>query len=199
MIDLADIKENLSDVLTDYFNNEKFDLKPGSLFVVGCSTSMIRGEWMGTDSALSIGKAVYETLQAFLKPRKIDLAIQGCEHINRALLMEREVAEKHNFEIVSVCPSMHAGGGTQVAAYEEMNDPVEIEHIVADGGIDIGGTDIGMHVKFVQVPVRLKHHTIGAANVTGLYTRPKLIGGQRALYTFSDKNKIDTWDNLNEK
>ena len=75
MIDLADIKENLSDVLTDYFNNEKFDLKPGSLFVVGCSTSMIRGEWMGTDSALSIGKAVYETLQAFLKPRKIDLAI----------------------------------------------------------------------------------------------------------------------------
>ena len=113
--------------------------------------------------------------------------------------MEREVAEKHNFEIVSVCPSMHAGGGTQVAAYEKMNDPVEVEHIVADGGIDIGGTDIGMHVKFVQVPVRLKHHTIGAANVTGLYTRPKLIGGQRALYTFSDKNKIDTWDNLNEK
>lgn len=199
MIDLVDVKQDLTNVLTDYFNNEKFDLHPGSLFVVGCSTSMIRGEWMGTDSALSIGETVYETLQAFLKPREIDLAIQGCEHINRALLLEREVALKHNFEIVSVCPSMHAGGGTQVAAYEHMNDPVEVEHIVADGGIDIGGTEIGMHVRFVQVPVHLQHHSIGAANVTGLYSRPKLIGGQRALYTFTDQNKIDTWDNLNEK
>lgn len=191
MIDLAKIKEDLSAVLTDYLNNDKFELKPGSLFVVGCSTSMIRGEWMGTDSALSIGETVYDTLQTFLKPRQIDLAIQGCEHINRALLVEREVAEKHGFEIVSVCPSMHAGGGTQVAAYEKMNDPVEVEHIVAQGGIDIGGTDIGMHVKFVQVPVRLQHRKVGAANVTGLYTRPKLIGGHRALYTFTDENKID--------
>lgn len=191
MIDLAKIKEDLSAVLTDYLNNDKFELKPGSLFVVGCSTSMIRGEWMGTDSALSIGETVYDTLQTFLKPRQIDLAIQGCEHINRALLVEREVAEKHGFEIVSVCPSMHAGGGTQVAAYEKMNDPVEVEHIVAQGGIDIGGTDIGMHVKFVQVPVRLQHRKVGAANVTGLYTRPKLIGGYRALYTFTDENKID--------
>nr|WP_321314622.1 TIGR01440 family protein [uncultured Ligilactobacillus sp.] len=190
-MDLAKIKQDLTAVLTDYFNNDKFELKPGSLFVVGCSTSMIRGEWMGTDSALSIGKTVYETLQEFLKPRKIDLAIQGCEHINRALLMERGVAEKHDFEIVSVMPSMHAGGGTQVAAYEAMQDPVEVEHIVAQGGIDIGGTDIGMHVKFVQVPVRLNHHKVGAANVTGLYTRSKLIGGHRALYTFSDENKID--------
>lgn len=191
MIDLAKVKHDLSAVLTDYFNNEKFELQPGSLFVVGCSTSMIRGEWMGTDSALSIGKTVYETLMEFLKPRNIDLAIQGCEHINRALLMERSVAQKHDFEIVSVCPSMHAGGGTQVAAYEQMEDPVEVEHIVAQGGIDIGGTDIGMHVKFVQVPVRLQNHTVGASNVTGLYSRPKLIGGQRALYSFSKENEID--------
>lgn len=191
MIDLMQIKQDLSAVLTDYFNDDKFELKPGSLFVLGCSTSMIRGEWMGTDSALSIGKTVYETVQEFLKPRNIDLAIQGCEHINRALLMERIVAEKHHFEIVSVCPSMHAGGGTQVAAYEEMQDPVEVEHIVADGGIDIGGTDIGMHVRFVQVPVRLNHHMVGNANVTGLYSRPKLIGGHRALYEFGDENKVD--------
>lgn len=193
-MDLTKIKQDLSDVLTDYFNNKKFDLKPGSLFVLGCTTSEIRGQWMGTDSNLDIGKTVYATVQEFLQPRNIDLAIQGCEHINRSLLMERKVAEKHNFEIVTVCPSMHSGGATQVAAYPQMKDPVEVEHIVADGGIDIGGTDIGMHVRFVQVPVELEHHTVGAGNVTGLYSRPKLVGGQRALYTFTDKNLEDIWD-----
>lgn len=191
---MMDVQTDLQQVLDDYFNNEKFTLPAGSLFVVGCSTSMIRGEWMGTDSALAVGATVYETLMSYLRPRHIDLAVQGCEHINRALLMERNVAVRHGFEIVSVCPTMHAGGGTQVAAYERMNDPVEVEHIVADGGIDIGGTAIGMHVRFVQVPVRLAHHVVGAAPVTGLYSRPKLIGGQRARYTFTDQNKVDTWE-----
>lgn len=191
---MMNVQADLQRVLDDYFNSEKFTLPAGSLFVVGCSTSMIRGEWMGTDSALAVGATVYETVMEYLRPRHIDLAVQGCEHINRALLMERDVAVRHGFEIVSVCPTMHAGGGTQVAAYEQMNDPVEVEHIIADGGIDIGGTAIGMHVRFVQVPVHLSHHTVGAATVTGLYSRPKLIGGQRARYTFTAQNKVDTWE-----
>lgn len=183
------IKQELSEVLEDYFN--KVTLPAGSVFVVGCSTSEILGSWKGTGSSLAVGKAVVETVQSFLKPRKLNLAVQGCEHINRALLLEQQVAESHNFEQVSVVPAMHAGGGTQVAAYQNFENPVEVEHIVAAGGIDIGGTEIGMHVKFVQIPVRLEKRDVGGARVVGLSSRPKLIGGQRAQYEFTEKNLQD--------
>lgn len=186
---LATIRQDLSDVLTEYF--DKVTFPKNGIFVVGCSTSEISGNWKGTDSRLDVGTAVVETLMDFLPPRGIHMAIQGCEHINRALLVERSVAEKHDLEIVSVVPAIHAGGGTQVAAYQRMTDPVEVEHITAFGGIDIGGTEIGMHVKFVQIPIRLNHRKVGAANVVCLSSRPKLIGGQRAQYTFSEKNTQD--------
>ena len=98
------------------------------------------------------------------------------------MVVERSVAISHDFEIVSVIPALHAGGAMSVAAYNKMQDPVVIEHIIADAGIDIGDTEIGMHVKFVQVPLRLEEKYIGKARVTALKSRPKLIGGQRALY-----------------
>jgi uncharacterized protein (TIGR01440 family) len=183
------IQENTENVLTDYFNNVKFP--KNGIFVLGCSTSEVSGEWMGTNPSLNIGRIIIDTLEDFLLPRHISLAIQGCQHINRALLVEREVAERHNLEIVSVVPAMHAGGGTQVAAYRRMADPVEVEHISAFGGMDIGGTEIGMHVKFVQVPIHTKHHHIGAANVVFLSSRPKLIGGPRAMYNFTEENTED--------
>ncbi|KRM43730.1 TIGR01440 family protein [Lentilactobacillus parafarraginis] len=186
---LSTIKNDLSDVLTEYFDRVSFP--KNGIFVVGCSTSEISGDWKGTNSRLDVGKAVVETLEDFLLPRGIHIAIQGCEHINRALLVEREVAEQHNLEIVSVVPAIHAGGGTQVAAYQRMTDPVEVEHITAFGGIDIGGTEIGMHVKFVQLPVRMNHRKVGAANVVALASRPKLIGGQRARYDFTEENLKD--------
>lgn len=104
------------------------------------------------------------------------------------MLVEREVAERNNLEIVSVVPAMHAGGGTQVAAYRRMADPVEVEHISAFGGMDIGGTEIGMHVRFVQVPIHTNHHHIGAANIVFLSSRPKLIGGSKAMYSFTEDN-----------
>lgn len=96
--------------------------------------------------------------------------------------MEKELAMKRSFEIVSVVPALHAGGAMSVAAFNKMENPVMIEHIVADAGIDIGDTEIGMHVRFVQVPLRLKEKYIGKARVTALKSRPKLIGGQRAVY-----------------
>ncbi|GAB6092261.1 TIGR01440 family protein [Furfurilactobacillus curtus] len=188
-MDLEQVRQDLRATLNEYFEN--VTLRPESIFVVGCSTSEIRGEWKGTNSSLEIGQVIVQTLQEFLIPRHLHLAIQGCEHINRALLLEREVADQNNLEIVSVVPAIHAGGGTQVAGYQQFEDPVEVEHITAAGGIDIGGTDIGMHVKFVQIPVRLQHRDVGEARVVALRSRPKLIGGQRAQYEFTDKNLED--------
>ncbi len=111
--------------------------------------------------------------------------------------MERQVALDHGLDIVSVCPSLHAGGAAQVAAFETFSDPVEVEHVTAKAGIDIGDTAIGMHIKFVQIPVRTSIKEIGAAHVTYLSSRPKLIGGERAVYKFENLNQqLDPLDPL---
>ena len=152
------------------------------ILVLGGSTSEIVGGKIGKDSSLEVGEAVIDEFLITLNERKINLAVQGCEHINRALVVEKEVAKANNLEIVSVIPALHAGGAMSLAAYQKMQNPVMVEHIVARAGIDIGDTEIGMHVKFVQVPLRLKEKYIGKARVTGLKSRPKLIGGERAIY-----------------
>ncbi|GHP13937.1 UPF0340 protein [Lentilactobacillus fungorum] len=186
---LDEIQQDLQNVLMDYFQVVKFP--KDSIFVVGCSTSEILGRWKGTNSSLKVGFMVFDTIRNILKERNINIAIQGCEHINRALLVERKVAEQNNLEFVSVVPSIHAGGGTQIAGYERMNDPVEVEHIEAFGGIDIGGTEIGMHIKFVQIPIRTMHNNVGEAKAVLLSSRPKLIGGVRARYDFSAENECE--------
>ncbi len=133
----------------------KANLKENDILVLGCSTSEILGERIGKGSSYEIGQLVVETILDILRPLKINLTVQGCEHINRALTIERKVAAEHGFEIVSVKPALHAGGACSVAAFEMFDDPVVIEHITADASIDIGDTSTGMHVKFVQIPVRL--------------------------------------------
>ncbi|GAY72519.1 TIGR01440 family protein [Lentilactobacillus kosonis] len=188
-MNLESIKTDLEDVLSEYFAEVIYP--KNGLFVIGCSTSEIRGAWKGTSSSLDVGRVVYDTVMEFLAPRNIEVAVQGCEHINRSLLMERLTADRFGYEEVAVVPAMHAGGGTQVAAYQAMNDPVEVEHIQAFGGIDIGGTEIGMHVKFVQIPMRTTQRRIGEATVTCLKSRPKLVGGTRAQYEFTDKNLLE--------
>ena len=106
----------------------------------------------------------------------------GCEHLNRALAVERDLAEEKDLEIVNVLPNLHAGGSGQVAAFKYMKDPVEVEEIVAQAGLDIGDTSIGMHIKRVQVPLVPIQRQLGGAHVTALASRPKLIGGVRATY-----------------
>lgn len=108
--------------------------------------------------------------------------MQGCEHINRSLVVEREAAERYDLEIVTVKPALHAGGACAVAAYDRAEDPVMVEHITAKAGMDIGDTFIGQHIKHVQIPVRLDIDQIGAAHATFVRSRPKLIGGPRAIY-----------------
>ena len=152
-------------------------LTPGTFFVVGCSTSEIAGSRIGTGGALEIGEALFGPLRDLQKNIDVFLAFQGCEHINRALTIERRAAEKFNLDPVSVIPAVHAGGSMSTYAYRHMADPVVVETIRANAGIDIGQTLIGMHLKPVAVPLRTSIGKIGDAIVTVATTRPKLIGG----------------------
>lgn len=158
-------------------------LRAGDTFVLGCTTSEVVGGAIGKASSPQTGQLIVRTILDILQPLGIHLAVQGCEHINRALSVERRVAEAKGWEIVSVVPALHAGGSCSMAAFELFTDPVEVEHIVAQAGLDIGDTSIGMHVKFVQVPVRPRHKELGGAHVTALRSRPKYIGGTRAQYS----------------
>lgn len=180
MENLKNIKNQTRKAIVELI--EEADLKENDILVLGGSTSEIKGGVIGKDSTVEIGNAVIETVLEILDEKNIKLAVQCCEHLNRAIVIEKEVADKNNFEIVSVVPALHAGGAMSVAAFSQMKNPVVIEHVIAKAGIDIGDTEIAMHVKFVQVPLRLKEKYIGDARVTALKSRPKLIGGVRAIY-----------------
>lgn len=180
MLDLNQVKQDVITIAEDVL--EKTNLQEGDIFVIGSSSSEVIGGVIGKNSSQEVGTLIAESLITLFENKNIYLAFQGCEHINRALTVEREVAKKFGLTIVSVVPKVHAGGSTATAAYKAMKDPVEVEHIVADAGIDIGDTAIGMHIKHVQIPIRPSLNKLGAAHVTALGNRPKLIGGTRAEY-----------------
>lgn len=159
---------------------EKGLLKKGDVVVVGCSTSEVLGGIIGKSGSLEAAAVIYDALNEAFAPKGIYLAAQCCEHLNRAIVLEREAAGAR--EIVCAVPKMHAGGSFATTAYERMSDPVLVEEISANAGLDIGGTLIGMHLKRVAVPVRLSVKHIGKAILLAAYTRPKYIGGERAKY-----------------
>ena len=159
---------------------KKANLKKGNVLVVGCSTSEILGSKIGTNSAPEVAKAVFDGLYATAKENGVHLAFQCCEHLNRAIVIEREAL--NNYEEVNVIPQPKAGGSMATCAYNNFKDPIVVEDIKADAGIDIGLTLIGMHLKKVAVPVRLENNKIGEALVVGARTRAKFIGGIRAIY-----------------
>ena len=161
---------------------EQANLKPGSLFVIGCSSSEMVGKQIGKGSSMDAAQAAFRGIYPILQERGIDLAVQCCEHLNRALIMERSAAERKGYEIVNVMPQPHAGGSMAVTAWNAFTDPVAVETIQADAGMDIGGTLIGMHLRRVAVPVRTSLDHIGEAIVLCARTRPKYIGGPRAVY-----------------
>ncbi|WP_205407193.1 TIGR01440 family protein [Sporosarcina sp. PTS2304] len=154
----------------------------GTIFIVGCSTSEVAGARIGTSGALEIGEALFGPLQKFAEQHDIHLAFQGCEHINRAVTLERQTAEKFQLEPVSVVPVFKAGGSMSTYAYNQFKDPVVVEAVRANAGIDIGQTLIGMQMKPVVVPIRTSIKQVGEAIITLATTRPKLIGGSRAHY-----------------
>ena len=170
----------LEELLADF--TTQVVLQPGQLFVVGCSTSEIVGKRIGSAGGLEVAEALFQPLLSFAEKNDIHLAFQGCEHINRALTMEQEVAKLYGLEPVSVIPVQTAGGSMSAYAFTHFKYPVVVESIQAHGGIDIGQTLIGMHLKQVAVPIRTSVKQIGDAVVTVATTRPKLIGGTRAIY-----------------
>ena len=157
-------------------------LRSGDLLVIGCSSSEIVGERIGRGSSMEAAEAVYAGIAPVLREHGILLAAQCCEHLNRALIVERSTAEKFAYEPVNVRPWAHAGGSFATTVWENMLDPVAVEHIRAHAGMDIGDTLIGMHLREVAVPLRLSIKKIGMANLVCARTRPKFIGGERARY-----------------
>lgn len=161
---------------------EAAEPKPGQVFVVGCSTSEVLGNKIGTAGSLEAAKVIFDALRKVTSAHGLYLAVQCCEHLNRSLVTEAEAAEKYCWEEVAVRPVAHAGGSLAQVAYDTFDQPIVVEKITAHLGLDIGQTLIGMHLKRVAVPVRLSQKEIGAAILTAARTRPPYVGGERAVY-----------------
>ena len=192
-MDFKEITDQSRQAVTEIL--EKANLAPGAIFVVGCSSSEILGDQIGTATNLDSANAVFDGIVPVLEENGILMAAQCCEHLNRALVVERETMEKYGFEQVNAIPQPnHAGGAFATVCYQRFKNPVLVESIngKADAGIDIGGTMIGMHLHSVVVPMRISLRKIGAAPIICARHRPKYVGGQRGakaslnyLYTIS--------------
>lgn len=154
----------------------------GDLMVIGCSTSEVGGGIIGKASSPEIAKELFDGIYQAVTEAGIDIAAQCCEHLNRALILERRVAKERGYEVVNVMPQPKAGGSFATQTYAGLKEPVAVEHIQADLGMDIGDTLIGMHIKEVAIPVRISTEKIGNAHITCARRRPKFIGGVRAVY-----------------
>ncbi len=163
--------------LLDYY-----PLFSNQILVIGCSTSEAIGKRIGTATSVEAAAVIYKVLADYQQRYGFHLAFQACEHINRSLTVEKATAERFNLEVVTVIPVPEAGGAMAAHAYQAFYEPVVVEQIKADCGIDIGGTLIGMHLKQVPVPYKASITKIGEAQLTMATTRPKLIGGERAKY-----------------
>ena len=193
-IDFENIREVAAKAVTELI--EAAHLKKGDILVVGCSSSEIKGERIGKGSDMNAAEAVYNGIKPILDEKGIFLAAQGCEHINRAIITERAALGPMD-EVVNVVPQLHAGGSFTVTVYNNAKDPVALERIQADAGMDIGDTLIGMHLKPVAVPVRLSMKEIGCAHLTCARTRPKFIGGERAKYDMVLAGKVSAEEKKN--
>lgn len=180
-LDLAELTANTRQALEGLLAVAK--LMPGKILLVGCSTSEVAGETIGTASNTDIAQAILAGIRPLIEQHGLHLAVQCCEHLNRALVVEEACAERYGLEPVTVVPYAKAGGAFAALAYRSCVHPVMVETIQADAGLDIGDTFIGMHLKPVVVPVRLSIKNIGQAHLTLARTRPKLIGGERARYS----------------
>lgn len=182
-INLETIKAEITTAIEELLEVSK--LEKGDIFVIGCSSSEIAGSKIGTFSSENIGKAVFSAAYSLLNNKGIYLACQCCEHLNRALIIEKECAKAYFLEEVNVVPQLKAGGSFATAAYSGFKKAVAVENIKAHAGIDIGDTLIGMHLKPVAVPVRITQNTVGNARVVCARTRARFIGGDRASYNYS--------------
>lgn len=161
---------------------EAAKLRPGDILVVGCSSSEVAGHKIGSFSSMEVADAVFAGIFPVLREAGVYLAAQCCEHLNRAVILEEEAVKAWRLERVNVVPQPKAGGSFATAAWREFARPAAVEHVAAQAGMDIGDTLIGMHLAPVAVPVRLGISHIGEAHLVCARTRPKFIGGSRAVY-----------------
>ncbi|HEC2159968.1 TPA: TIGR01440 family protein [Staphylococcus delphini] len=173
---MQDLNQLLEELKAQSFFNE------GEICVIGCSTSEVQGARIGTTGSIDVAQEIFEALVKIQQETGVSFAFQGCEHINRAITIERKDFNPYVMTEVSVVPDVLAGGSLSTHAYRHMEAPMVVEHIRADKGIDIGQTLIGMHLKHVAVPVRTTVKQVGQAIVTVATSRPKKIGGERAKY-----------------
>lgn len=174
------LKEQAENIIKELI--QAAGLKKGDLLVIGCSSSEIVGCTIGQNSSLEAAQVVFDGIYPILQEKGIYLAAQCCEHLNRALILEEEAADKFGYEPVNVMPQPKAGGSFATTAWAHFKNPCAVEHIRAKAGLDIGGTLIGMHLKEVAVPVRLSQNKLGQAMILCARTRPKFVGGERAVY-----------------
>lgn len=177
---MSEIKQQLEMAFDELLSQSTYE--EGDILVVGCSTSEVLGEKIGTSGSLETANEIFKTLKEKCDKNGLFLACQCCEHLNRALVVEKSLAKKEHLTIVCAVPHEHAGGSFATSAYRGFENPVLVEEIRANLGIDIGNTLIGMHLNRVAVPVRTSVKKIGFANVTFAKVRPKYIGGERAKY-----------------
>lgn len=182
---LSEVRRQVTEAVDGLFSVA--GLKRGQVLVIGCSTSEVAGARIGTAGSEAVARAILEPLWEATQAHGLYLACQCCEHLNRALVVSAEAAERYGWEPVSVVPVPKAGGAFASRAMHHLPDAVVVEEIQAHAGLDIGSTLIGMHLRRVAVPVRLSQDMIGHARLTAARTRPKLIGGERAVYHLSER------------
>jgi uncharacterized protein (TIGR01440 family) len=189
MTNLETIVEDIETILSELV--EAKGIGAGHLVVIGTSTSEVMGKHIGTAGAEEVAEKLYNGIEAVRRKHSFDLAFQCCEHLNRALVVDRSLLQRYPLIEVSAVPVAKAGGSMAAHVYRKLAQPCLVESIQADAGIDIGDTFIGMHLRAVAVPIRPSIKQIGAAHVTMAYSRPKLIGGPRAVYQLEDKENIN--------
>lgn len=177
-----EIKGQMNQVLDQIFDKDVKYGRPIQLCALGCSTSEVIGCQIGQASNLEVGKVIVSMIKNRLDQEGIDLCVQACEHLNRALVMEAQVAEKYGYDVVNVRPQPDAGGAAATAAYDYFQNPVMVERVQAQLAIDIGDTEMGQHVAWVQIPHRFTANRIGQAHVRVISSRLKYIGGPRSHY-----------------
>ncbi|MGN1346445.1 MAG: TIGR01440 family protein [Eubacteriales bacterium] len=193
-MELIEIEKQAADAARELCAAAK--VPAGGIVVVGCSSSEVGGGVIGHNSSPEIAAAVYRGLSSVLAENGLYLAAQCCEHLNRAIVVERAAVAAAlavaplgfaGYHEVNAVPQPKAGGSFGTCAYRSMTDPVVLDGIAADAGLDIGGTLIGMHLRRVAVPVRLPTRQIGFASVTAARVRLPFTGGARAVY---DEGKL---------
>lgn len=190
--ELALIAEHVEQIATELV--VAGNLSAGQWIVIGASTSEVAGRHIGTSGSEEVAAQVYAGLERVRAKHGVVLIYQCCEHLNRALVLEKSIAERSGLDAVSVIPAPRAGGAMAAYAYRHMQEPCVVEAVRAHAGIDIGGTLIGMHLRPVAVPVRSSIGAVGAAHVTMAYSRPKLIGGARAVYIMQTETEFRSPD-----